>query len=123
MFGQGQRERARAVQVFPGPVPEIARTGRPGGVPAEAPVQRVRQPHQIETRRSRGRGHGHGFRPGGRRRRGHRRTRPATAGTAETAEPESDQTVQPEDQATDPGLHRWRGWWGRGRLQRQLNAR
>jgi len=38
VLGQGQRERARSVQVLAGAFPEVKRTGRPGGVPAEAPV-------------------------------------------------------------------------------------
>jgi len=122
VLGQGQRERARSVQVLAGAVPEDERPGRPGGVPAEAPVQRVRQPHQVvEARRGeRGRSR-HDFRSGGRRFRSRPRRAPAPAataaaaatGTGETAQPQSDQTVQPEGQTADQGHdHRWRWRWG-----------
>lgn len=124
VLGQGRRERARAVQVSAGALPEAERTGRPVGGSAEAPVQRVRQPHQIvETRAG-----GHHFRFARWR---HIRSRPRrtsapaeTARTGETAQPEPDQTVQPQDETADPRhdqrRRRRRGW--RGRLQRQLNA-
>jgi len=118
VLGQGQHERARSVQVLAGAVPEDERAGRPGGVPAEAPVQRVRQPHQVVEARRGERGSRHDFRSGGRRFRPRPRRATAAAaaaatGTGETAQPQPDQTVQPEGQTTDQGHdHRWR--WRRG---------
>jgi len=91
-------------------VPEAERYGRPGGVPVETSVQRVRQPHQIIETRSGQRGNRHDFRSDGRRFRSRPRRAPATAaataatattGTGETAQPQPDQTVQPEGQTTD----------------------
>jgi len=98
--------------VLAGAVPEAKRAGRPGGVPAEAPVQRVRQPHKVvETRRGE-RGSRNDFRSGGQHFRSRPRRAPAPAataaaaaaaatGTGETAQPQPDQTVQPEGQTTD----------------------
>lgn len=91
VLGQGQRERARAVHEPVGAVPETERAGRPGGRrPAETPVQRVRQPHQvIEARRERGGRRSlwsTGRRRSLRRLRARRRTPAATAtGTSQTA--------------------------------------
>jgi len=120
VLGQGQCERARSLQVLAGTVPEAERAGRPGGVPAEAPVQRVRKPHQVVEARRGERGSRHDFRSTGRRflSRPRRAAAPAATaaaatGTGKTAQPQPDQTVQPEGQTADQGHdYRWRRRWG-----------
>lgn len=85
VFGQGQRERAGVFQVFPEPVQGAGRAGGPDVVHAQAPVQRVRQPHQVvEARGERDPGADHPER--GRRRRGDRRSRGTPTAAAAAAD-------------------------------------